>query len=87
MSDALVMMEFGLMFVIIILGAVEVAMLAYIFSTAQTIGCTLMWCEFTSTVRNETVRRSCYENGVPINCSSIFGGGESDGAGNSGSWK
>jgi hypothetical protein len=71
MGDAWNMIAFGLMFVIVILGTVEVAMLAYSFSMAQTISCTWLWCEFKSTVRNETVIRSCYENGVPMNCSTL----------------
>jgi hypothetical protein len=57
----------------------EVGLLLYAYSNADRVSCNFLWCEFTSErssaqqyVSREVVSsRSCYENDVLVNCSSL----------------
>ena len=43
----------------------------FAFSHADTVSCNWLWCEFTTTIKNETVSKTCYENGVQIDCAKV----------------
>ena len=61
----------GIFFVLLICGGVESIILLNAFLNADTVSCTWLWCEFTSTYKNETINKTCYENNVLVNCPKI----------------
>jgi hypothetical protein len=50
---------------------VEVGFLYYLYETSDKVTCNGIFCEFTKTIKNETMSRNCFENGVEINCSDL----------------
>lgn len=51
---------------------VEAAIVLWAFSRADKVSCNWLWCEFTTVVRNATISKTCYENGVLVNCSEVI---------------
>jgi hypothetical protein len=50
---------------------VEAVIVLWAFSHADTVSCNWLWCEFTTVRKNETISKTCYENGALVNCSQV----------------
>jgi hypothetical protein len=49
----------------------EVGIFIAAYLRADTVSCNWLWCEFTTVRKNETISKTCYENGALVNCSQV----------------
>jgi len=85
MEDESYWAELGkIFFIVLIIGSIfEVGILIFAYVNADEVECNLLWCTFTTeisshestenitTTLTSTSSRTCYENGIKINCSII----------------
>jgi hypothetical protein len=57
--------------ILIIATLIEIGVIVYMYLNSDMIECNWLFCTFTTTRRNTTIYKSCYENGIQINCSDI----------------
>lgn len=53
---------------ILILAAIECAVLVVSFVAADKVECTFLWCTFTTERGHSIISEDCYSNGVRVNC-------------------
>jgi hypothetical protein len=51
--------------------AISVLPIIWLYYNSDKVKCNWLWCDFSKTIKNITVSKTCYENGILINCSQI----------------
>lgn len=62
----IILIIFAVMFL-----AGELIFFSYLYLTSDRIECNWILCSFITERRSTTIYKSCYENGMPVNCSEV----------------